>query len=152
LLLLLATGVWAAAAEAEDPPPPDPPNHNGQGPLMVCRNLTKGSIVASRLVVANTPDTRRRGLLGRHTLQPDEGMLLTPCRSVHTLGMKFPLDVVFVNKQMRVVDVRRSVAPGHPFLLCVRAYSTLELPAGTAADRKIEVGDLLRLERPVPAK
>lgn len=115
---------------------------------MICRNLTKGNVVASRLVVASTMKTRRRGLLGRHTFHPDEGILLTPCRSIHTFAMKFAIDVVFLDKQMRVVDVRRNVKPGRPMLLNRKAYSTLELPAGIAAARNIEVGDVLRVYHP----
>jgi len=153
ILLFLVLGAVATAGEPMDPTAfPDPPTPKAQGPLMVCRNLTKGSVVASRLVVANTPSTRSRGLLGRRNLKADEGMLLIPCRSIHTLGMKFALDVVFVSKQMRVVDIRRNVPPGRPLLLSRRAYSTLELAAGVAADRMIEIGDLLQVEPPPPAK
>ncbi len=128
--------------------PPAPPKRRGRGPLMICRNLTKGNVVASRLVVASTMKTRRRGLLGRHTFHPDEGILLTPCRSIHTFAMKFAIDVVFLDKQMRVVDVRRNVKPGRPMLLNRKAHSTLELPAGIAAARNIEVGDVLRVYHP----
>ena len=114
---------------------------------MICRNLTKGNIVVSRLDIATTVSDRRRGLLGRSSLPAGEGMLITPCRSVHTVGMQFAIDVVFLDKQSRVVSIRPDIEPGSLNNTCLKARSTLELPAGTAAARHLEVGDSLRIER-----
>ncbi|MBL7222830.1 MAG: M48 family metalloprotease [Candidatus Brocadiae bacterium] len=142
------TAVALMGAHTTRRAPAPPANRTGRGPLMICRNLTKGNTVASRVVVASTADTRRRGLLGRHSLPADEGIHLIPCRSIHTIKMKFAIDVVFLDKQMRVVDLRADVKPGRPILLSRKAYSTLELAAGVIAARKIEVGDLLRIHPP----
>jgi len=114
---------------------------------MICRNLTKGNIVVSDLVIATTVSDRRRGLLGRSKLSPGEGMLIVPCRSVHTVGMQFAIDVVFLDKQCRVVSIRPNIEPGSWNNTCLKARSTLELPAGTAEARHLEVGDSLKVER-----
>jgi len=123
--------------------PPAAPTRRGQGHIMICRNITKGNVVGARIELAASPEARRRGLLGRSGLAPGEGLLLVPCRSVHTMRMKFPIDIVFISKQMRVVKVLHNVQPGAMFKPSLKAHSTLELPAGTAAVRRVEVGDHL---------
>jgi hypothetical protein len=130
--------VWRQASEAGKAPP-----RGEREPVMVCRNLTKGNVVASRVVIADTSAARRKGLLGRASLTPDEGMYLEPCHSVHTIGMKFAIDIVFLDPQGAVVEVRASVPPGVAMVTSRKARSTLELAAGAAALRRIEVGDKL---------
>ncbi len=139
----------AAAREqpaAGDPKPAaTPPTTRRQEGPMICRNLTKGNVVASRLELATTSATRRKGLLGRSSLPPGGGMLLIPCSSVHTVRMKFPIDIVFLDKKMRVARLYPNVAPGALSRHCASARSCLELPAGTVAARRIEIGDQLRV-------
>lgn len=112
---------------------------------MVCRNLTKGNVVASRLTIADTFETRRRGYLGRTSIEPGEGMLLTPCYAIHMVGMKFALDVVFLDRELRVVAVYADVPPGALNRSSRKAHSALELPAGTVAAKRVEVGDTLQV-------
>ncbi len=140
-----AMAALAALCAAGEKAPELPPDAKQDPPPMICRNLTKGNVVASRLVVADTWETRRRGFLGRASIEPGEGMLLVPCWAIHMIGMKFPLDVVFLDRDMRVVDVAADVKPGVLNRSCRKAHSTLELPAGTAAAKKIEKGDTLQI-------
>ncbi|MFW6163974.1 MAG: M48 family metalloprotease [Planctomycetota bacterium] len=119
---------------------------------MICRNLTKGNVVASRLELATTPAARRKGLLGRSGLPPGGGLLLIPCNSVHTVRMKFPIDIVFLDKKMRVLRLYPKVDPGALSRHCVKARSCLELPAGTIEARRIERGDQLRVMPPKDKK
>lgn len=130
------------AAEPKRPAAPRPPRREERP--MTCRNLTKGNLVVSHLELATTPATRRKGLLGRSGLPRGGGLLLVPCRSVHTVGMKFAIDIVFIDKQMRVARILHSVKPGAVHRQCLKAHSTLELPAGAAAEKRLEVGDQLR--------
>lgn len=89
--------------------------------------------------------TRLRGLLGRRELPPDEGLLINPCSSIHTWFMRFPIDVVFLDRDLRVVRLAADVRPWR--LRWGRgARQVLELAAGEAAERRIEVGDRLTLE------
>jgi hypothetical protein len=115
-----------------------------RGRLMTVKNLTKGNTVATQVILANTHTTRRKGLLGHESLKPDEGMFLIPCRSVHTMRMKFPIDIVFVDKAYRVVKVMADVKPGRLMLRGKGGYATLELAAGTAAAKRVEAGDQLK--------
>lgn len=78
---------------------------------------------------------RARGLLGRAELPAGHGLLINPCSAIHTLGMRFPIDVVFLNAQGRVVSLHRAVPPNRPLIRGGRgAVAALELPAGTAGD------------------
>ncbi|MDP9331549.1 MAG: DUF192 domain-containing protein [Actinomycetota bacterium] len=79
---------------------------------------------------------RTRGLIGARALGPHHAMLLERCRSVHTFGMRLPIDVVFLDRDLLVVDVRR-VDPGRLTLPRLRARHVLEC----AADTRLGPGD-----------
>ncbi len=96
--------------------------------------------------VADTSKKRRKGLLGRTSLSEGEGLWITPCEAIHTIGMKFPIDVVFLSRDRRVVKLKEAVPPGR-IAVCLRAHSVLELPAGTVAATNTAVGDRLEFER-----
>ena len=110
---------------------------------------SNGRTVCERLLVADRPFARMRGLLGRRNLPPGEGLLLKPSGSVHTFFMRFPIDVVFVDRDLTVVGVTPELAP---WRTAARrgARAVVELPAGEAARRGIAQGDRLFVE-PVPA-
>lgn len=99
-------------------------------------------IIAANIEVAAKFFPRLRGLLGRKTLLPGEGMLLWPCTSIHCLGMKFPIDVVFVDHQTRVTSVRECMFPCS-MASDRKAHCVLELCAGEIKKHGIEVGDQL---------
>jgi uncharacterized protein len=114
-----------------------------QGPLQVL-NLTRGTILATRLEAARTSATRRKGLLGREGLLPGEGLWIAPCESVHTFFMRFPIDLVYLDRKLKVKKVRHSVAAWR-MSACFAAHSVLELPAGTAAAARTERGDSVEM-------
>jgi uncharacterized membrane protein (UPF0127 family) len=98
--------------------------------------------------VCDTSRSRRRGLLGITQMATDECILLMPCRSIHTMGMKMPIDVAFLDRDQRVVAVREDMAPGK-FLLSRRLFRTravLEAAAGAFRAWGLGIGDRLRLE------
>jgi len=100
--------------------------------------------VALEVELATTRAERNRGLLGRDSLRPAEGLLLTPCIAVHTVGMRFAIDVVFIDRDGRVVRVVSHVRPWR-MTASFRAHAVIELAAGTAAAHGITVGDFLYL-------
>lgn len=104
-----------------------------------------GRVVCPRCTVADSVLTRTRGLLGRSQLEPDEGLLLRPANSVHTAFMRFPIDVVFLDRDLNVLDVRASIPP---WRLAARrsARAALELGSGEASRRGIAVADTLQLQ------
>ncbi len=94
--------------------------------------------------VADTPSSRRRGLLGRDGLAPGTGLLIRPCSSIHTWFMRFPIDAVFLDRDGRVVKIAERVGPFRLAFGGRAAAATLELPAGAAAGARLSVGDILR--------
>jgi uncharacterized membrane protein (UPF0127 family) len=102
-------------------------------------------VLCERCEVADRPLARMRGLLGRSGLEPGSGMLLTPEPSVHMLFMRFPIDVVFLDREHKVVGVRHELRPWRA-AGARGAYASLELPAGAAAAVGVEEGDVLVLE------
>jgi len=86
-----------------------------------------------------------RGLLGRSGLEPGAGMLIDSAPSVHMFFMRFPIDVVFLDRDRTVVSVRHRLAPWR-VAGARHAVAALELPAGTAAEAGIQEGDVLVLE------
>ena len=101
-----------------------------------------GRVVCEQLLVATRPLRRMRGLLGRASLPPGEGILLRPAGSVHTFFMRFPIDVVFLDREDVVVGIERSLAP---WKTAGRrgAKAVVELAAGECDRRGLEVGDRL---------
>lgn len=107
--------------------------------LEVC-NRTRGVLLARQLEVADTPKARSRGLLGRRSLEPGEGLWIVPCESVHTFFMHFPIDLVYLDRKHRVKKVRSAVAPWR-LSMCFSAHSILELPAGVVRRTGTRRGD-----------
>jgi hypothetical protein len=104
-----------------------------------------GAILCERCEIPETAFGRMRGLLGREGLEPGEGMLIDRAGSVHMLFMRFPIDVVFLDRDRRVVGVRHGLRPWR-VAGARRAVAALELPAGVAAATEIETGDVLVIE------
>jgi uncharacterized membrane protein (UPF0127 family) len=102
-------------------------------------------MLADRAGIADTSKTRKTGLLKYDRLENGEGLWITPCEGVHTAGMKFPIDVLFLNKKRKVVKVRAAL-PRWRMALCLWAHSVLELPSGTAAATQTATGDQLEFE------
>ena len=98
--------------------------------------------MCERCLLAETALTRMRGLLGRRELPSGEGILLKPAASVHMWFMRFPIDAVFLDDDMRVVKIAADLKPWR--MAGARgAKSCLEIGAGEAARRRLSVGDRL---------
>ena len=115
-------------------------------PKLRVTNQTRGRILADRADVADTSAKRRTGLLKHKGLAPGEGLWLVPCEGVHTFAMKFPIDVVFLNKKHKVTKMRPNMVSSR-IAFSLRAHSTLELPVGMIQKSQTAVGDQLDLER-----
>ena len=102
-------------------------------------------VVCDRCAVAETVASRLRGLLGRSSLTPGEGLLLRPANSVHTAFMRFPVDAVFLDRELRVLGVAAHLRPWR-VAGRRRARAVLELPAGEASRHGLEPGSRLRLQ------
>jgi hypothetical protein len=105
-------------------------------------NVTRGTVLATHLEVADSGPKRNKGLLGRKGLAAGEGLWIIPCESVHTFFMKFPIDLVYLDRKHRIKKVCDSV-PAWRLSVCLSAHSILELPAGTIRSTRTERGDML---------
>jgi len=110
------------------------------------RNQTRGTVLAEKAELADTSATRRVGLLKHSRLETGEGLWIVPCESVHTFFMKFPIDLVYLDKRKKVKKVRHAV-PAWRLSACLFAHSVLELPAGTARQSGTVAGDELAIEK-----
>lgn len=102
------------------------------------------SVPLWRAAVAATRWQRLVGLLGRRHLPPGQGLLLVPCRAVHTIGMRFPIDVIFLAREGRVVGIA-TLPPGRLAWGGFHAWAALEVPAGEAQAAGLRVGERLVL-------
>ena len=103
------------------------------------------AVICETCVVAETPMRRMRGLLGRASLTAGEGLLLRPAPMIHTWFMRFPIDAVFLDRELTVMDVAEEL---RPWRAAGRrgARAVLELPAGEAARRGLLPGARMQLE------
>jgi len=111
-------------------------------------NVTRDSIVASRVSLALTSIERRRGLLGRTTMDSDEGLYIVPTQWIHMFGMRFPIDVAFLTPSGRVLFIHHGLKPNRLSRLVWRAEGALELPAGALRASRTEVGDTIEIREP----
>jgi hypothetical protein len=115
-------------------------------------DVATGAIVADRIRPAHTHWTRLRGLLGTAPLTAREGLWLRPCRQVHMFWMRYAIDVVFLDADLRIVHTVAALAPGTVSPKVSAATSVVELAAGVVAQAGLRIGHRLALEPvPVPA-
>ena len=105
-------------------------------------NLTRGSVVCERGFAADQPIARMCGLMGRRLLPAGDGLLLTPAPSIHTGFMRFPIDVIFLDRELHVLKLVEELRPWRA-AAARGARSALELAPGEVARRGVEVGDIL---------
>jgi uncharacterized membrane protein (UPF0127 family) len=108
-------------------------------------NLTRNTQLGHRVQLAGDGHNRRKGLLGREALSAGEGLWILPCEAVHTFCMRFPIDLIYLDRKHRVVKTKADVRPWR-LSGCLRAHSVLELPAGTITASQTMPGDVLTLE------
>lgn len=113
-------------------------------------NASDCRTVCERAIVADRPLARMRGLLGRAELPPGEGLLLRPAPSIHTAFMRFEIDALFLDRELRVLRVVPRLGPWRAAAKR-RARSVLELASGEAERLGIRVGDQLAIAEPGPA-
>jgi uncharacterized membrane protein (UPF0127 family) len=103
----------------------------------------KSITVGSRIGLANTSPTRFLGLMGRKALEPGSGILIRPSSGVHTMFMRFAIDVVGLDRQLRVVKLWPCLRPWRLTSINLKVQSVLELAAGQIQQCGIEPGDQL---------
>jgi len=110
------------------------------------RNVTRGTLLGGSIRPADTFLLRLKGLIGEGGLGPGEGLWITPCRCIHSFGMRFPFDAVFVGRYGKVAGLCEDFPRNRVSRIFGGAKGVLELPAGTIAGTGTRVGDEIRLE------
>jgi uncharacterized protein len=123
---------------------PAPRQVQGTTKLLV-RNTTRESILANAADIADTSARRRKGLLAQEVLLPGQGLWIVPCQGVHTWMMRFPIDVLYLDRRKRVKKVRSTMRAWR-LSFCLTAHSVLELPAGTIERTLTQPGDQLQFD------
>lgn len=108
------------------------------------RNRTRGTVIAGTVRLADTARTRRVGLLKHASLQQSEGLWIYPTQAIHTLGMRFPIDVLFLDRKQRVKRVYHRLVPWRLTRFVFGARSVVELAPGAIRSSGTEVGDELQ--------
>ena len=116
--------------------------------ILRAKNVTRGVVVAERVLVAETSETRKRGLLGRDGFKPGEGLWLVPCEWVHMFGMRFAIDIVVIDAKDKVVGVQENLRPGWIGKFFWGGHSTIELPVGVVRATGTRKGDQIVWEEP----
>ena len=106
-------------------------------------NQTRGTVVGERITVADTSITRMVGLLGKTGLDAGRGLWIKPSSGVHTIGMKFPIDVIGLDKNKVVVKLWQRLVPYRITSVSTKLRSVVELPPGRIAECGVELGDEL---------
>jgi uncharacterized protein len=116
------------------------PNESNMSKLVLV--ASGGRVVCDTCHLADKPHTRLRGIMGWKSMRSGEGMLIRPTFSIHTMFVRFPIDAVFLDKEMTVVSIARDLKPWR-FAGARKAKSVLELAAGECRRIGIEPGDRL---------
>jgi uncharacterized membrane protein (UPF0127 family) len=109
---------------------------------MEMKNTAKGTVVADQILVANTFLKRLQGLLGKAPLTIGRGLVIRPCNSVHTFGMGYSIDVLFVDDRHRIIRIIAAMPPRRLAAALGSSY-VVELAAGGAKEADCSVGDKL---------
>jgi uncharacterized membrane protein (UPF0127 family) len=111
--------------------------------VVSAENLTRRRSLAHRVRLALTPLTRLRGLIAHPPLERGEGLLLRPCRGIHTWFMRYPIDVIFLDAEGRIVALAPNMRPWSMTPVHFEANCALELPAENLASGDTSLGDLV---------
>lgn len=110
-------------------------------------NITKNKLIGDKIKLANNVFTRTIGLLSRANLSSGEGLLIVPCKSIHSIFMRFRFDAVFLDKEGRVVHIIKEMKAFRASKYIRKAKKVLELPAGTVIKAQIELGDTIQFTK-----
>ncbi len=111
-------------------------------------NITRQSFINLGVTVADTPLARLRGLIGKMRLRSDEALWIVPSHGIHTIGLLFPIDVIYLDAQLRVLNLAEHLGPLRIAPVKWQCASVLELPARSVYDSGTQVGDQLMICSP----
>ena len=113
--------------------------------MLKVTNTTRCNTVCENIELADTSLKRMVGLLGRRGLDAGAGLWIKPSSGVHTVGMAFAIDVVGLDRDLKVIKLWRRLVPYRLTSVSLQLRSVLELPSGTIAQSEIQLGDQLQI-------
>ncbi|GIW21844.1 MAG: hypothetical protein KatS3mg068_0851 [Candidatus Sericytochromatia bacterium] len=106
-------------------------------------NTRNNKVIGSNIILGNTLLLRLIGLIGKKELKEDEGILLTPCNSIHMMFMKIPLDIIFLDSENKIIKVIENIKPWKISPIVLKAKSVLELPINSIKKNDLQINDKL---------
>jgi uncharacterized membrane protein (UPF0127 family) len=108
-------------------------------------NKTRQSFLSLGVEIADTHFKSLKGLLGKRRLQHDDGLWVIPCQGIHTIGMLFSIDVLFLDADLKVIHMVENLSPFRIGPIRVNCQSVLEMPTRTIFSSHTQVGDHLMI-------
>lgn len=121
-------------------------------PVVTVHHVPNGSVLAAHVTVADTSLRRAVGLLGHSSLPAEEGIWIKPSSGVHTIGMRFPIDVIGLDATLRVVRLWPSLKPYRLTAIVPSVRTVLELAAGRITESGLRLGDQLSMQELAPSQ
>jgi uncharacterized membrane protein (UPF0127 family) len=115
------------------------------GESMKAVNLSNGTEIANEISKAYTFFTRLKGLMFSKSLPEGHGLHIQPCQSIHTFFMNYPLDVLYLNKELEIIGLEEEIMPSKIGQVYKNGNSVLELPRGTIQKSGTKVGHKIKL-------
>lgn len=109
-------------------------------------NVTKEVVIAQKAQLATSIGQRMKGLLGRSSLSADQALVLEPCTSIHTFFMRFPIDVLFLDKNMCIIKAIQNMPPSRLSPIIWASQMAIELPAGKISQTNTRPGDTIEIK------
>lgn len=109
-------------------------------------NTSSNTLLAENASIAESLFSRIKGLLGRSSLGANEALIIKSCNSIHTFFMRFAIDVIFLDRDNRVVGLKENMPPFRVTPIYYRAIQVVELPAYTISRTKTQLNDRIQLE------
>ena len=110
-------------------------------------NQTQNTVLAENIFIADTTFKRIKGLLGKKEFLPGQALILEPCNAVHTFFMRFPIDLLFVDNNYRIIKAMPGLVPNRISRIYWESNRVIELPCGIIKLTKTHVKDQLQLDK-----
>jgi uncharacterized membrane protein (UPF0127 family) len=124
-----------------------------RGPKSYAFNRTRNTYLATDLIIASTHWTRFRGLMATRADQfpPGQGLWINPSHGVHTFAMRFPIDVVYLDRDRKVIHLEEDLKPWRMAAIRAKATSVIEVPTGAIQESQTTLGDQIDIlqEHPI---
>jgi len=114
--------------------------------MKLCRALKDEVVLADQIKIAESFSEKLVGLLRDKALDSQQGLLLSGCKQVHTFGMKFPIDVIFLSKEGQILHIENDLLKGKVSKNVKKAFYSLELKSGFAKEHNLMVHDQINFE------